>query len=198
MGTPGEREKMSRNKTLVVAHYNEDLRWTKDVDAEIHIVQKGDKPNCEYDYLLRAGNVGREPHSYLLYIVKHYDDLKGVYTFTQGDPFDHHPDFVTEVNKGLEGNFKWIATDPTKFKIANPDGSPHDGDMNIHAMHRVFYDGPLPKTYPFHPACLFMVTAERLHRYPLETYETLLKVMPYKRNPWAFERLVGHLWADVV
>ena len=47
-------------------------------------------------------NVGRETHSYLTYIVEHYDSLPPAIVFTQGDPFPHNPDFLEEARRGRD------------------------------------------------------------------------------------------------
>lgn len=49
----------------------------------------------QHPYLLR--NIGRETHTYLRYIIGHYDVIPEAIVFTQGNPFPHNPHFLTDI-----------------------------------------------------------------------------------------------------
>ena len=68
-------------KTVVIAKYNENIDWVKELndDIKVDIVQKG----------VDLEVFGREAASFFYYIVKNYDNLDGYYYFVQGNPFDH-------------------------------------------------------------------------------------------------------------
>ncbi len=86
-------------KALVVARFRENLDWLADVDEtfEIRVYDKGPAasthlPGSARETVEKLGNVGREPHSYLRYILDGYDDPTGiadVVVFSQGEPGDH-------------------------------------------------------------------------------------------------------------
>lgn len=78
---------------LVVARYKEDISWVskiKNKEIEIKIYNKFDGENL-------LPNVGREAHTYLYHIIKNYDDLADFTIFVQGNPFDHAPNFLKEL-----------------------------------------------------------------------------------------------------
>mgnify|MGYP001498681357 CR=1 FL=1 len=77
------------NKKLIVARYNEDISWTKQVDfADVIIYNKGAD---EIPGAILLPNVGRESGTYLRFIIDNYDSLEkdSLYIFLQGNPFEH-------------------------------------------------------------------------------------------------------------
>ena len=79
---------------IVVARYNEDLLWLKDVpkDIKITIYNKG-KDDISYPYI-SLPNIGRESHTYMYHIVNNYDNLADMTIFCQGESIFHSPDFI--------------------------------------------------------------------------------------------------------
>lgn len=75
----GKRPNKIKEYMYIIARYNEDITWTKDLDEPYFIVQKGEHMEQK----------GREPASYFWYIKENYDNLKGIYRFRQGHPQDH-------------------------------------------------------------------------------------------------------------
>lgn len=74
--------------SIVVARYNEDLKWTKQY-SNVIIYNKGGKLNDdEYKYI-SLKNVGREGHTYYTHIYENYDNLTDYVIFLQGRPTDH-------------------------------------------------------------------------------------------------------------
>eukprot|EP00928_Gymnodinium_smaydae_P069770 TRINITY_DN5347_c0_g1_i1.p1 TRINITY_DN5347_c0_g1~~TRINITY_DN5347_c0_g1_i1.p1 ORF type:complete len:340 (+),score=26.67 TRINITY_DN5347_c0_g1_i1:70-1089(+) len=68
---------------VVLAHYNEDLSWTRDFEApDVHfrVYSKGDRPPNGSTVL---PNVGREGHTFLHHIVHEYDHLASWTVFSQ-------------------------------------------------------------------------------------------------------------------
>ena len=71
---------------IVVAHYNEDLRWLEGRGHEAVVYTKGGQ-NLPYSVVPRQvalPNIGRESHTYLHHIVKNYHNLADVTLFSQG------------------------------------------------------------------------------------------------------------------
>ena len=79
---------------MVIARYNEDLGWLKDVpkNIKITIYNKGED-DISYPYI-RLPNIGRESHTYLYHIINNYDNLAERTIFCQGDSIFHSPDFI--------------------------------------------------------------------------------------------------------
>lgn len=85
-------------RELVVCRYKEDLAWLDEVPAEffVSLYDKGSEPVQVKRQVrqVRLSNVGRESHSMLWHIVRHYDSLAEWTYFAQGDALFHAPDFV--------------------------------------------------------------------------------------------------------
>jgi hypothetical protein len=84
-----------RGAHIVVAHYNEDLSWLARYDpGRVTIYSKGEPADARYGRVLRLPNLGREAHTYLTFIVDHYDGFLAAHAtthvcFLQGNPHDH-------------------------------------------------------------------------------------------------------------
>jgi hypothetical protein len=72
---------------IVVARYNEDIKWLNNEMPNCIVYNKGDKLNIENEILLE--NVGRESETYLQYIITNYNNLPDVVVFTQARISDH-------------------------------------------------------------------------------------------------------------
>jgi hypothetical protein len=72
---------------LVVARYNESIKWLFRDFTNCIIYNKGEKLNINNEIILQ--NVGRESETYLQHIIKNYDNLSDITIFTQGNISDH-------------------------------------------------------------------------------------------------------------
>jgi hypothetical protein len=79
---------------VVVAHYNENLDWTKQLKYETIIISKC---GISQDVFPNKGN---EASSYLQYIIDHYDNLDDITIFVHGHQFawHHKSDIVPKIN----------------------------------------------------------------------------------------------------
>lgn len=175
---------------LVVARYNEDVSWTKDVPPgwTVLLYNKG---------LLCSNPIenfpGREAHTYLLAITTNYNTwFKGEteIVFCQGNPFDHCPDFLDRLDTGTEFGPDWRC---------DPDGGSDWSGAMLDEFCGLF---GLPKqcTYRFTAGAQFKVTGEQIHRHPLALYRAMLAMaeMPDRpdwknKSAWRFERI----WATL-
>ncbi|MEI7909897.1 MAG: hypothetical protein WCK77_09705, partial [Verrucomicrobiota bacterium] len=88
--------------TLVVARYNEDLRWLLQVPEEVTVVLYNKGPEIldpllrqRVDHLVALPNLGREADTYLHHLQEYPQPApEGWTVFCQGDPFPHSPDFL--------------------------------------------------------------------------------------------------------
>jgi len=86
--------------SIVIARYNEDLSWVAQIPEgfEIFIYNKGN-PIVDISVLAKAHhiinrpNFGRESETYLYHMLHHRRADDRFTVFTQGDPFEHSPDF---------------------------------------------------------------------------------------------------------
>ena len=195
---------------LVVARYTENLDWLNQVPIHKVIYNKGPPlPNS-----IVVPNIGREAHTYLSFIVDHYDRLPDKVFFTQGDPFPHSPNFFQLLREALEQSFEFISLGiiATEF---NTTSRSHPGiEKALHDMtHEII--GHSPSTLFFPAGALFGYSREFIHRHPVEYWQTLLQkciasydqpncnYKDYHRqqpcgcqnpySPWCFERLWFYL-----
>lgn len=100
-------------KHLVVARYAEDVDWISQVQGYKTTIY--DKIDFEMTLLpgvrgyplhpaknieiIKQRNIGRESHTFLTHIIKHYHNLPDLIVFTQGYPFDHCKHFLEIINK---------------------------------------------------------------------------------------------------
>lgn len=111
------------NIKIVVSCFNEDLSWLDFLpkSISIEIFNKGNEitdpiilQNPNIILHNKCQNIGRETETYLRYILKEYENLNDVTIFTQGNPFDHSPNFSNLihgiVNNGMENNFLQLSS----------------------------------------------------------------------------------------
>lgn len=79
-------------KSLVLARYNEDVSWAKDVTSffdNIFIYNKGDDEiNFNYAKIINLKNVGRESQTYVQFIIDNYTTMTDYVLFSQARPED--------------------------------------------------------------------------------------------------------------
>lgn len=97
---------------IVIARYNESLEWVEKCLTPIQkrfvwIYNKGSDEisvdGIPDNQIQRLPNVGREAHTYLTHIIRHWDNLPLHIWFIQGNPFDH-----LEINSDFETVQRWF------------------------------------------------------------------------------------------
>lgn len=72
---------------IIVARYNECIKWLENEMDNCIIYNKGIKLNIDNEVMLE--NVGRESETYLNYIINNYENLPDIVVFTQARINDH-------------------------------------------------------------------------------------------------------------
>lgn len=103
---------------LIVARYNENLDWIKNINLPHTIYNKGeDIESNEYLSVVPLINKGRESDTYLRFIIDNYDTLPENIIFCQGNPFEHCSNFIEIVHTSFDTNTSvtnlshWIVTE---------------------------------------------------------------------------------------
>ena len=87
---------------IVVARYNEDIRWLLPYKDITIIYNKGNYDSLLHKFnIIYLNNIGRESHTYLYHIINNYDNLADRTIFFQGNISDH-----TEKVLDIEDYFK--------------------------------------------------------------------------------------------
>lgn len=74
---------------LVIAHFNEDLKWMHDVDVDKYKVFLVSK-TLQTASIYQSENIGYEASAYMEYIIANYDDLLPYSVFVHGHEHSYH------------------------------------------------------------------------------------------------------------
>jgi hypothetical protein len=98
-------------KLAVIARYNEDISWTRDLDCDIFIYNKGTDWKWDDIPRLDIENYGRETETYVRAIIEFYEllDDYDVMIFCQGNPFDHYDFPVQSINNCKPDSIQFLA-----------------------------------------------------------------------------------------
>jgi hypothetical protein len=174
-------------KAIIISRYNEDTSWTSkfNSDCKLYIYDKGISKEDTYECL---ENFGREAHTYLNHIIKHYNNLEDHNFFLQGDTPIHCvfentcPGGIFEfVNNFKEGNnYKGLAGPEFPITGTSIPGHMH-GILADNQTPTYFYDNFLKKdsntikdiTYNVVACACFYVNKENILRHPLSVYQSI-------------------------
>lgn len=199
--------------SIVVARYQEDVDWVNDlkyifINTRIQpfIYNKG-TPLEHYPLsYISLSNVGRESHTYLYHIIHNYDNLSDLVFFTQGNPFDHSPEFLDIMNQIIDSQEDFSPSPFPDFQplsrtilTSNVANCPHHKGLPLKRVYQQIADKNVESlAIRFSPGALFSVTREAIRRHPREYYEKLIKMVDYDINPiegFCFERLWGEIFS---
>jgi hypothetical protein len=198
---------------LIIARYREDIAWVDETGYDYVVY---DKSGQSVTNAVPLPNIGREGHSYLTHIVRHYDDLARVCVFLQGDPFDHLDPSGRGTVDQLRSMVADIADKGVPFRgfawfrlRCDPLGRPHDmcapenkgrwagwgRDIPVGEIFETLFAAPVPQEIVARGAAgCFAVSAERIRTRPRGFYERALAL--FEADPddanntgHAFERL---------
>jgi len=83
---------------IIVARYEEDVQWAQAYSDICIIYNKGQSTVHGMQYTGSLPNLGREAHTYLLYMISSYEYLSENIVFTQADPFPHNPTILCAID----------------------------------------------------------------------------------------------------
>lgn len=171
---------------VIVAKYQEDVEWTKNIPlADVIVINKDPAVKTDYDL---PNDAGRECSSYLDYIVKNYDSLEGEYLFTQGRYTDQAPELLAELfNRRYFGH---------QYECRH-DGAPHwitpYAPAPLHTYSH-FLGIPLQSHYRFKCGCFMRLNAQHIRAHPRSFYELMLRVA---QNDPESSHCIERLWAVI-
>jgi hypothetical protein len=98
-------------KLTIVARYNEDISWTKTLDSDIFIYNKGNDWPWEDIPRVDIPNYGRETETYVRSVIEFYDllDDYDLICFVQGNPFDHYDFPIESINECNKDHIQFLA-----------------------------------------------------------------------------------------
>ena len=176
---------------VVIAHYNENLDWIRNLDVSYTIISRGGIPPET------APNKGREAGSYLEYIVKNYDSLEDITVFVHGHRSDwHHPENMDEKLRRL--------TIETEYKNINLYGinylrnALHDMNATragIQAVADILGTPIVPEELGYKCSAQFYVSKRLIHRHSKEIYQRLYEYLMQTSLPGYWSgRVFEYTW----
>jgi hypothetical protein len=180
---------------LVVARFEEDLRWLKRVPPAIRItVYNKGSSNPLSDSLegrtqldvVSLPNVGREAHTYLMHLADRRSVLTPLTVFCQGKPFDHAPDFhdrleALELGDETPDPFLWYGfldetDDPLGKRLFVPwSKNPAREELKTGELYTALFGEKSPEWFHFRGGAQFSVSRRAVLKRPAEFYRRLLE-----------------------
>ena len=171
---------------IIVSRYNENIEWTKQF-ANVIIYNKGNKLDNGYNEIL-LDNVGREGHTYYKYICDNYENLADYTIFLQGNPFDHSPNIISNLNKyinntNLNIDFEFLSEQIHNSSL-NLECSRYWQCKNIHTnWNRVFGSNSINNECIFGAGAQFIVSKNKILKNTNEFYTNIVKMLGYTIDP---------------
>lgn len=175
---------LNMTKCIVVARYNEDVRWTRQF-PKVVIYNKGSDLLYKYNEV-KLNNVGREGHSYYKYICDNYESLDDYIIFLQGHPFDHSPSIIRKLhhylnNRKLDIHFNFLSDLVWDCNLSGC--THHPGLPLIETYEKLFNERKDNMPFKFGNGALFIVSKKLIHKKPKSFYEKIVKLLEYDVNP---------------
>ena len=208
---------------LVVARFEEDLRWIRRVPKSVRVTiyNKGVSPALPPDFpkrdgmeVIPLGNEGREAGTYLRHLVGRYDSLTPITVFCQGHPFDHAPDFhdcLQTLASGEEREagasppvpFVWYGfldetDDPHGRRLFVPwSKNPEGSELSTGLLYEKLFSAASPAFFHFRGGAQFAVSREAARERPLGFYQHALELcasIPLAAH--SYERIWDRLFGE--
>ena len=199
----------SKTKQIIIAKYKEEMSWLKMIHNIPYIVY--DKYNKKSPHhlpnipLISAFPVedfeglphiktptGRESHTYLYHIIKHYDELADINIFLQGDPIEVYSDTRETLRALLKRDFQDVNFLTLNFPliICDKRASPLHRGLPLERVFKRLLQGPCPDLFAYSWGAMFCVSKEYIRKRPLAFYEEMMQIV-YEEplSGYIFERL---------
>lgn len=124
---------------------------------------------------------GRDTYVYLNWIVQYYRDLPDEVVFAHGNPFDHDPNFLSNL---ANPEVRWYGWKATCDKTGLPQWDTNlDSWCDVLGLERQL-------TYQFIAGAHYRITADQIRSRSLAFWVAMLKLTEVnKKAPWDYERL---------
>ncbi len=186
------------NCQIVVAKYNENLKW---LDNYKHLATIYDKSDNPIDGSIKLVNVGRETHTYLYHIIKNWDNLSENTFFTQGNLSEDHKPYPLETyllkkkkilffshffckNIKFRNNSKYLSFDG-KWKRDFDNYSMKRSHLSFEDFWKMINDQLIDdySNFKWSHGGIFSVNRKLIKSKPIEYYINLIKYVSHHINP---------------
>jgi hypothetical protein len=207
--------------TVVVAVYEENIDWIKNIKHNTIIYNKGSRhlEESEKAKVIPLQNNGRESQTYLHHIVENYDNLSDMTIFCQGGPFDHSPEFIRIANCNSIAKMNAISKKIDDRDWPNDDHYCGIGHYFVYDLIKLASDDwDLKFKIPYiligldvmYPRCIpmrfmkalwganFAVSKQNIHRFSKAQYQKLLDYhQEFWSFPWSMEIIWHHIFCEL-
>jgi hypothetical protein len=181
---------------IIVARYNENIEWTMQF-PNVVICNKGAKIDWIFNQIFME-NVGREGHTYYKYIYDNYENLPEHVIFLQGNPFDHSPNIIKNLQNYLSSDdlnvdFDFLSEHIIGCKLS---GCGHHPGLPLYEVYKNLFDidADINSIFNFGAGAQFIVSRNRILKRPREFYLKIVQLLKYSINPiegFVIERFHG-------
>lgn len=169
---------------IVVAKYKEDVSWTENLPCIIY--------NKDPNGPSPLPNIGREAHTYLYHIVSNYDTLDDYTIFVQGNPFDHSPNLLKNIQNITTASevpdFMYLSEKILPCSSHYEVYYPSNEKPTIQQFHTFLFGQTPSRNFVFGAGAQFMVSKKLIQHIPKSVYEKLLVECCKDFTPWCIER----------
>ena len=169
---------------IIIARYNEDIEWSRQFQ-NVMIYNKGNRLNNDYNEIM-LNNVGREGHTYYKYIYDNYYNLEDYTFFLQGNPFDHSPNIINNINNYLNNKNLNIDFEFLSEYILDCDLSGCRYDINLelkNVYEKLFNERKESMKFRFGAGAQFIVSKESILKRPRDFYLKIIEMLEYDICP---------------
>lgn len=200
---------------LIVARYNENIDWIKNIDNtkyKIIVYNKIDGENI-------IPNRGREAYAYFYHIIKNYDSLADMIAFVQAGWNDKRKisrgvNIINDLNNIVEKiDYRHLAD---RHKISNDKYGNPNGKLDLWWYWNELFETKCPDKIYFSPFSMFCCSKEIILIRSKAFYEKCLSLCDVEsdlkhhqtnttrpninksilhQSPWAFERLFNYIFS---
>ena len=173
---------------IVVARYNEDITWVYPYmgkeDVNVIVYNKGTPLHCPNEICLE--NVGREGHTFYKYIYDNYDNLHPYTIFLQGNPFDHSPNIIENINNLIKdkkyiNDFMFLSENIIHCNLTGCYN--HYGIPLKDVYEKIFGERKEEMGFTFGAGAQFVVSKKQILQRPKEFYLKIIDLLKYDISP---------------
>jgi hypothetical protein len=164
---------LKKSYKIVIAKYKENIDWINYLDKSNVIVY--DKSETPYPNSINIPNIGRDPETFLFYLIENYNNLPDYVFFLQGDPFAHFND--KSINPfNLKFRLYDLLTKQIKFSGLYNEVTYENPNLFNHSMKwknyfSFLFKNECPNSISFIAGCQYIVSKNNILKRPLTFYK---------------------------
>ncbi len=156
---------------MVVARYDEDLDWLKEIPCNYIVFNKGKNLPKWVKNVVKLPNIGHEGHTYLTYIIDNYDTLPDYTIFVQGEPFQHSAQLIKKIND-FDGKDDFFSLSDRIYRDDGYGNPKHPGLKVAESARKIFLNEI--ESFEFPSGAEFIVSKKAILFHTKLTYQKIM------------------------